>query len=79
MQWPRSDLVAIRDHYDYYGRGRYAGAVTIGVVVHGFSNMPGPGPGLDPVLSALPGKIRIRINPDANTAYYLGIRPKPRT
>jgi len=53
--------------------------VTIGVVVHGFSNMPGHGPGLDPVLSALPGKIRIRINPDANTAYYLGIRPKPRT
>ncbi len=72
------DLVAIRDHYDFYGRGRYRGAVTIGVVIHGFSNMAGHGPGLDPMLSALPGRMRTRIDPDANTAYYLGIRPKPR-
>jgi len=73
------DLVAIRDHYDFYGRGRYLGAVTIGVVIHGFSSFAGHGPGLDPILSALPGRIRTRIDPDANTAYYLGIRPKPRT
>jgi len=72
------DLVAIRDHYDFYGRGRYEGAVTIGVVIHGFSDMSGHGPGLNPILSALPGKIKVRIDPDANTAYYLGIRAKPR-
>ena len=71
------DLVAIRDHYDYWGRGRYKGAVTIGVVVHGFSAMAGHGPGIDPILSALPGKIKVRIEPNANTAYYLGIRPTP--
>jgi len=73
------DLVAIRDHYDFYGRGRYKGAVTIGAVIHGFSDSSGHGPGLNPILSALPGKIKTRIDPNANTAYYLGIRAKPRS
>lgn len=72
------DLVAIRDHYDYYGRGRYEGAVTIGVCIHGFSDYSGHGPGLNPVLSALPGKIRTRIDPNSNIAYALGIREKPK-
>ncbi len=72
------DLVAIRDHYDFYGRGRYKGAVTIGVVIHGFSDWAGHGPGLNPILSALPGRIETKIDPDANTAYYLGIKEKPR-
>jgi len=71
------DLVAIQDHYDYYGRGRYEGAVTIGVVIHGWSDIAGHGPGLDPILSALPGKIEVKIDPHANTAYYLGIKEKP--
>ncbi|MBM3790278.1 MAG: DUF4438 domain-containing protein [Acidobacteria bacterium] len=70
------DIVAIRDHYDFYGRGRYQGAVTIGVVIHGFSDLAGHGPGVNPLLSALPGRILTRIDPDANTAYYLGIRKK---
>ena len=73
------DLVAIRDHYDYWGRGRYEGAVTIGTVIHGFSEMAGHGPGLNPILSALPGRIKTKIDPHANTAYYLGLRPKPRS
>jgi hypothetical protein len=72
------DLVAIRNHYDYWGRGRYEGAVTIGVVIHGFSEIAGHGPGLDPILSALPGRIKTKIDPQANVAYFLGIRPKPR-
>jgi hypothetical protein len=72
------DLVAIRDHYDYYGNGRYKGAVTIGVCIHGWSDFSGHGPGLNPVLSALPGRIKTKIDPHANTAYYLGIRAKPR-
>jgi hypothetical protein len=70
------DLVAIRDHYDFYGRGRYEGAVTIGVCIHGFSESTGHGPGLNPVLSALPGRIKTVIDPHANTAYYLGILPR---
>lgn len=72
------DLVAIRDHYDYYGRGRYEGAVTIGVCIHGFSDYSGHGPGLNPVLSALPGKIKTRLDPNSNVAYVLGIREKPK-
>lgn len=71
------DLVAIRDHYDFYGTGRYEGAVTIGICIHGFSESAGHGPGLNPVLSALPGRIKTVIDPHANTAYYLGIREKP--
>ncbi len=71
------DLVAIRDHYDNFGNGRYKGAVTIGVCIHGWSDYSGHGPGLNPVLSALPGRIKTKIDPHANTAYYLGIKPKP--
>ena len=72
------DLVAIRDHYDAYGTGRYEGAVTIGICIHGFSESAGHGPGLNPVLAALPGRIKPVIDPHANTAYYLGIRKKPK-
>jgi len=72
------DVVAIRDAYDVYGPGRYEGAVTIGTVIHGFSNFAGHGPGVNVVLSALPGKIKTRIDPNANTAYYLGIKTKPK-
>ncbi len=70
------DVIAIRNHYDYYGRGRYEGAVTIGVCIHGWSDYAGHGPGLNPVLAALPGKIKTKIDPDANTVYYLGIKKK---
>jgi hypothetical protein len=46
------------------------------VVIHGFSDIAGHGPGVNPILSALPGRIRTRIDPDANTAYHLGLREK---
>ncbi|MCP4900396.1 MAG: DUF4438 domain-containing protein [bacterium] len=68
------DLVAIRDHYDAYGAGRFEDAVTIGVVIHGWSHYAGHGPGLNPILSAKPGKIKPVIDPDANVATYLGIQ-----
>ncbi|MBM3292715.1 DUF4438 domain-containing protein, partial [Candidatus Bathyarchaeota archaeon] len=71
------DIVAIKDHYDYWGRGRYKGAITIGTVIHGFSDSAGHGPGVDPILSAFPGRIKTKIDSNANTAYYLGIRKKP--
>lgn len=71
------DLVAIKDHYDFYGRGRYVGAVTIGVVIHGWSDYAGHGPGLNPVLSAMPGRIKLKADPDANISYPLGIKKKP--
>ena len=71
------DLVAIRDHYDNYGTGRYKGAVTIGVCIHGWSDFAGHGPGLNPVIAALPGKVEVIIDANANIAYYLGIKPHP--
>ena len=71
------DVVAIRDHYCRYGRGRYEGAMTIGVIIHGWSDSSGHGPGVNPVLSALPGRILTKKDPHANIAYYLGLRTKP--
>jgi hypothetical protein len=71
------DIVAIEGHYDYWGRGRYEGAVTVGVVIHGYSTSGGHGPGVNPILSALPGRIELRDDPAANIAYYLGIKEKP--
>jgi len=72
------DIVAIRDHLDVFGRGRYPGALTIGVIIHGWSDYAGHGPGVNPILSALPGKIKTTTNPDANIAYYLNIKPNPK-
>ncbi len=71
------DVVAIRDHYNFRGAGRYEGAVTIGVIIHGWSDLAGHGPGVTSVLSALPGRIKPRIEPHANAAYYLGILEGP--
>ena len=71
------DVVAIRDHYNSFGAGRYKDAVTIGVCIHGWSDYAGHGPGITTVLSALPGRITPKIDPDANAAYYLGIKEKP--
>jgi len=71
------DVVAIRDHSGVYSPGRHVGAVTIGTVIHGFSEMAGHGPGVNPILSAMPGRIKVRIDPNANIAYYLGIKPRP--
>ena len=55
------DIVAIIDHYDNYGCGRYEGAITIGVCIHGWSNFAGHGPGINPLISALPGKIKTKM------------------
>ena len=71
------DVVALKDQYDVYGRGYYKNALTVGVVIHGMSDYSGHGPGVDPILSTKDGKIVTRIEPNANIAYYLGIR-KPK-
>lgn len=72
------DVIAIPDHYDAWGRGRYEGAVTIGVIIHGFSSSGGHGPGVNPIMAALPGRLMTKMDPDANIAYYLGIRERPK-
>ncbi len=72
------DVVALRDQLNWWGRGYYKGAVTIGVVVHGWSNSAGHGPGVTTIMSAKPGKIVTKTDPYSNIAYYLGIRERPR-
>lgn len=72
------DVIALKDQLNWWGRGYYKGAVTIGVIIHGWSYHAGHGPGVIPILSAKPGKIVTKIDPDANIAYYLGIREKPK-
>jgi len=72
------DIVALKDQLNWWGRGYYKDAVTIGIIIHGWSYHAGHGPGVTTILSAKPGKIVPKIDPDANIAYYLGIREKPK-
>lgn len=71
------DIVALKDQLNWWGRGYYPGAMTIGVVIHGWSRHMGHGPGVTTILTAKPGKIIPETDPDANIAYYLGIKEKP--
>jgi hypothetical protein len=70
------DIVAIKDQACIYGRGHYRGALTIGAIIHGFSDIAGHGPGVDPILSSINGKIKPHIDKDANIALYLRLREK---
>jgi hypothetical protein len=67
------DLVALRDQYCAFGRGYYRGAMTIGVVVHGHSDIAGHGPGVDPIMTTIGGEIVPELRHSANIAGYLGI------
>jgi hypothetical protein len=68
------DVVALQDQYCGYGRGYLKGAMTIGVVIHGASDIAGHGPGVNPVITCMGGKVVPRIDSGANIARYLGIR-----
>jgi hypothetical protein len=70
------DIVAIKDMLSHYARGIYPNAVTIGVVSHGASFSPGHGPGVSPIMSAYPGKLKPVVDDKANIAYCLGLRPE---
>jgi hypothetical protein len=67
------DLVALIDQYCGYGRGYLKGALTIGVVVHGASDIAGHGPGVNPVLTCKNGEIITRIDYGSNIEYYLNL------
>jgi hypothetical protein len=68
------DVVAIRDHLNQWGRGYYRGAVSVGVVIHGWSYYMGHGPGVNTIIGAMPGRVETRLDPDANIAKILGLR-----
>jgi hypothetical protein len=70
------DVVALRDQYCGYGRGYYKGAMTIGIVIHGASDIAGHGPGVNPIMTTRGGEVSPVIDDGANIARYLGIERK---
>lgn len=68
------DLVAIDDADNSFGRVYRAGAITIGVVAHGGSQLAGHGPGVTTLLTSARGAIEPRVDPNANLATILGLR-----
>lgn len=67
------DIVACKDVLMDYGKGYYKGAVTIGVVTSGASDVAGHGPGVMALASSKNGKIKPRVDPAANITKYLGL------
>jgi hypothetical protein len=60
------DLVAVADFDQTFGARWHAGAITIGVVVHGASKLSGRGPGLTCLFTSSAGRIEPIITRKAN-------------
>ncbi|MEM3699433.1 MAG: DUF4438 domain-containing protein [Candidatus Bathyarchaeia archaeon] len=67
------DIVACKDILTAWGRGYYKGAVTIGVVSCGSSDLAGHGIGLTSILTCKEKRIMHKLDPKANIGYCLGI------
>ncbi len=57
------DLIAVTDIDARYNMGYRRGWLTVGVVVHGASRLPGHGPGITPILTGPSAALQPR--PDA--------------
>jgi hypothetical protein len=68
------DIVAIVDADNSYGRIYRTGAVSIGVVAHGSSDIAGHGPGVTTLLTSAGGAIVPHLDSAANLATILGLR-----
>jgi hypothetical protein len=68
------DLVAIDDADNSFGRVYRGGAVTIGVVAHGASQLAGHGPGVTTLLTSASGALEPAIDANANLATILSLR-----
>ncbi|HEU5434209.1 MAG TPA: DUF4438 domain-containing protein [Thermomicrobiales bacterium] len=68
------DFVAILDADASYGRHYFAGAVSVGIIVHGDSYVAGHGPGVTGLLTSRQGEILPVLDPKANIADLLGLR-----
>lgn len=67
------DFVAVLDQDHSYGRTFRQGAVTIGVIAHANSNLPGHGPGLSTVMTCSASFIQPVIDSRANLGRILGV------
>jgi hypothetical protein len=68
------DLVAIVDADHSYGRIYRSGAVSIGIVAHGSSDIAGHGPGVTSLLTSPGGALVPEVDPAANIATILKLR-----
>ena len=68
------DLVGLRDWDARHNQGHRRGMVTVGVVVHGHSRIPGHGPGAVPILCAPARSLVLEVDgaPEANLSQWLG-------
>lgn len=69
------DIVAIRHSDTRVGRAYRSGAVTIALIVHGDSTVSGHGPGAMTLLTTAEPVIRPLVDPRANLAHILNVRP----
>lgn len=67
------DFIVITDMDSSFGRYFKPGAITIGVIVHGYSWCSGHGPGVVTIMASKTGKIVPKIKPDANLKKYLSM------
>jgi len=70
------DIVSIRDASSFYGRSYRRGAIIVGVIIHSDSKIAGHGPGVTTLLTCNSGEIVPRLDPKANLALLLGLRPE---
>jgi hypothetical protein len=68
------DIVAIVDADNSFGRTYRTGAVSIGIVAHGCSDIAGHGPGVTSLLTSPSGKLVPVVDPRANIATILDLR-----
>lgn len=72
------DIVAITDFDTRLGRAHLGGAITIALIVHGDSTISGHGPGAMSLLTCRTGQLRPHLDPAANLAAILRVRPLAR-
>jgi hypothetical protein len=68
------DIVAIVDADHSFGRTYRTGAVSIGIVAHGRSDIAGHGPGVTSLMTSPSGKLAPVVDARANIATILGLR-----
>jgi hypothetical protein len=68
------DIVAIVDADHSYGRIYRTGAVSIGIVAHGCSDVAGHGPGVTSLMTSAGGNLLPVVDSAANIATILGLR-----
>ena len=68
------DLVYIQDHVNDYGPDYLEGAGSLGVIIHGDSNLCGHGPGVTVLMTSASGAIQPKLCGHANIAHYLGTK-----